>query len=81
MIRFDQVIQSGLKYHHDMALQLIGSFIQRVYVSKIELDKQQHHNSLDLDQMFSNSFIYLLICLCLSSAVFLCELSIYLISC
>ena len=64
-----------------MALQLIGLFIQRVYVSQIELDKQQHHNSLDLDQIFRNSFIYLLIGLCLSSAVYLGELSIYLISC
>ena len=43
--------------------------------------KQQHHSSLDLDQMFSNSIVYLLIGLCLSYSVFLGELYIYLISC
>ena len=75
--RFNQVVQSGLKYHFEITSEWISSLTRaqkKSQYSEIEIEQDQDHNSIDLDETFRNAFLYLLIGLCLSILIYFGEL-------
>ena len=76
--RFDQVVQANLNYHNILVTNQISAYFRsrnEDSMSIIDLDEEKLHKPIELNEMFRNSFIYLLIGLCLSLLVFLFELS------